>query len=174
MFGGLDLKAWLRIAALVFVVLLFPAGYLKGCSDEKGRFDAYKGQVKAAGEAQEQRTLKIIRDDKQAAKEADDAYKAQIDRITDSHAAILAKLRANARRSIVPPVPPAPAGGQGVEQNPAVVCFARDRLSQGLSGVLQRYGERAAASAQRGASAIAAIESCAGWAMKEWENGQRQ
>lgn len=65
---------YLRIALLVVVVLLFPLGYLKGCSDEKGRFDAFKGTVEAAGKAQLERTTKQTADDKKRKEKADEEH----------------------------------------------------------------------------------------------------
>lgn len=72
------MTAYIRMAAIVFVVLLFPAGYLKGCADEKERFDTFKAEVEAAGKAQQERTKATIAEDRKRKEKADEEHAAAI------------------------------------------------------------------------------------------------
>lgn len=162
-----DLGDAFRIAKIAFVVALFPAGFVAGCMDEKERFDAYRNLVAAVGEAQEARTKDRIASDLATKERIDREHKARIARLDLEHNAFVAELLASADSGIVPPVSAAPAGGGTGEGDRGVVCFARDRLSQGLSASLQRFADRYAEGVQRGASAIAGFETCASWALEE-------
>jgi hypothetical protein len=163
-----DVAGIIRIAAIIFVLLLFPLGYLKGCSDEKEDYDAFKATVAAAGKAQEDRTKARIADDKKAKERSDRDYQERIDRLNNLASRQHDELQHAASSSIVPTVPAAPRGsGSAAQQSANVVCFARDRLSQGISAELSSFAERFSASAQTGASAIAGFKACATWAIEE-------
>lgn len=157
----------IRLAVIIAICALFPAGYLKGCSDEKERFDAYRGQVEAQGRAQEERTKARIARDKQLVKESDDAHTNRMAAAGRTVDALVRELRAErARGSVVPPAPGAATGGPGVGANNAVVCFAGDRLREGVERSLEGFEERATALVQRGVAAIVLGETCAEWAVK--------
>lgn len=155
---------YIRLAAIVAVVLLFPAGYLKGCSDEKERFDEYRGAVEAVGQEQEKRTAARIADDNRLREEADHDHQEALRRIDARGVAALARVRDElARRSIVPAVPQAPGGG---DDPPA--CFDRGRLNAELVGVLERHAERLSRIAREGEGTAAAFATCQAWALKEY------
>jgi hypothetical protein len=113
---------YLRLAGIVLVVMLFPLGYLKGCSDEKERFEAYKGQVAAVGKAQEERTAARIALDNLLKEEADEDNRAAHARL---QSAIGELRRERARRSIVPA---APAGAT----SPDRITFDRAALDRAI------------------------------------------
>lgn len=163
----MTLTEYLRIAAIAFVVALFPAGFITGCIDEKERFDAYKSVVAATGKAQEERTADRIASDRATKARVDRDYAARLDRLTRDRADASAKLHEYASRSIVPTIPAPPHGGGAGEANRGIVCFARDRLSEGITASLQRFGGRFGESAQLGAGAISGFQACAGWAIEE-------
>lgn len=159
-------EAW-RIAKIAFVVALFPAGVVTGCMDEKERFDAYKAVVAAIGNAQEKRTADRIASDRATKERVDRDYQDRLDRLERDRSAIAAQLLEHASRSLLPAVPTPTASGGAVEVNSEVVCFARDRLSQGLSEGVRRFAGRFETGIHRGAAAITDFESCAGWALEE-------
>lgn len=163
----MTLSEYLRFAAIVFVVALFPAGFVTGCIDEKERFDAYKSVVAATGKAQEERTAARIASDLETKRRRDRDDKARRDRLERDLADTASKLQQYAGRGIVPPVPAPPAGGGAGEAERGIVCFDRDRLSEGLRDSLQRAGGRFAELAQRGAGGIAGFEACVAWALEE-------
>lgn len=122
---------YIRIAALVFVVLLFPLGYLKGCSDEKEEFDAFKAQVEAAGRAQEKRTKEIIAENKTAKEKADAENRA-------THAALDAeRLRKQRTRTIfLPATASGPASPTSASFDRANLEQALQRLDAGVQGLV--------------------------------------
>jgi hypothetical protein len=163
----LTLAQYARLAAIIFVVLLFPAGFIVGCVDEKDRFDTYRDQVKAAGEAQEKWTAGRILADKKLKKDTDDAWKKRMARLNREHDAFAAELLASAHLGLMPPAGPAAPGSGGAEEDgPNVVCFARDRLSEGISRELSSFAGRYAGGVQVGASAIAGFKACTEWALE--------
>lgn len=157
---------YLRIALLAFVVALFPLGYIKGCSDEKERFDSYKGEVAAAGKAQEERTAARIANDNMLKEEADHDHHEALRRLAAVHARALARMRADASGLIVPSVPAAPGSGAADDD---VACFGAGRLNELILGSLEHFLERAADVVQRGETAEAGFQACAEWAVKEWK-----
>lgn len=163
----MTLTEYLRLAAIVFVVALFPAGFVTGCIDEKERFDSYKALVAAAGKNQEDRTAARIVSDRQTKERLDREYQARTARLDSERAALVASLQQYASRSIVPAIPSTPEGGGTSAPNSGVICVARDRLSEGITTSLQRFAGRFGASSQRGASAIADFQACAVWALEE-------
>lgn len=141
-------------------------GYIKGCSDERERFDAFKAQVEAVGEAQRERTLARIAEAKLRKKEADDAHAKEMARLR-------ARLRDTERRmrdaldtggGPVPAVPGTPGSGDAS----GLICFDREALDRGLRGALERLLAGTAGVIARGDEARAALRACAEWAMKEY------
>lgn len=158
---------YVRVALLVFVVALFPAGFITGCVNEKERFDAYKALAAATGKAQEDRTAAHIANDKQAKQESDRAYQKKLSRLRADHDLDLARLRADADSSLLSAVPD--AAGRGDFVRPATLCYDRDKLDAGLRGSIQRFIERSSEIVQRGDVGNAGFQSCAEWALREWQ-----
>ena len=158
---------YLRFAMIALVVALFPAGFIAGCMDEKERFDHWKALQAAAGEAQEKRTKERIANAKQAKQEADRAHQKKLSDLRARHAVAVARLRADASRSVLPPVPD--AAGRSDFVRPETACFDRDKLDAGIRGSLQRFAERSAEIVQRGAVGAAGFDTCAAWALREWQ-----
>lgn len=138
---------WIRIAGLVFVVLLFPLGYLKGCSDEKEDFDAFKAQVEAAGKAQEDHTKVIIQRDRAEKEKADAQNRADIADLNE-------RLRHQRTRTIVLPAPAAcPASADAAARYRDAYQRAYRELVAGLR-----------AEADRGSKAVVDLNTAKKWA----------
>ena len=149
---------------LLILGALLVGAYVKGCSDEKARFDSYKLAVKAVGEAQEARTKERIAKDKLAKKEADDAHAEKLKDLTARNTATVKRLqRELTSLRILPTVPGAAEGGTGL------LCFQADELERRMDGALAKLLDRTAGVLQRGAEAGAVAETCSAWAMKEWK-----
>lgn len=153
----LDYKTWALGAAFLISSLLGLQEY--------GRFASYRATVAAIGKAQDERTATRIESDRQTKERIDRDHKARVATLNRDLA--VAKLRERAGSSLLPTVPTAPPGSGGGEADRGIVCFSRERLSQGLSASLQRFAGQLEGSIQRGASAIAGFESCALWAIEE-------
>lgn len=141
---------YIRLAALVFVVLLFPAGYLKGCADEKERFDDFKAMVEAAGKAQEDRTAARIAHDGLLKEEADEENRMARDRLL----AAIRKLRSERPSgSFVP-------AAASCTDRPAAACLDRAILERAIrdldAGVQGLVDE--------GSSAVTDLDSAKRWA----------
>ena len=164
----------IRIAAVIFVVALFPLGYLKGCSDEKEKYDEFKSRVEAEGKAQEKRTAERVAAEKLAKEKSDAQWQSRVDRLNNLSTRQSDELQQYARRSIVPPAPaPAGSGGSAAQLPADAICFSRAGLSGGIDASLQKFGGRLAASAQQGATAIAGFKECAAWALNLSPGGVR-
>jgi len=149
---------------LLIIGALLVGAYVKGCTDEKARFDSYKLAVKAVGDAQEARTREKIAAQKLAKKETDDAHAAKIQDLTARNAATVKRLqRELASLRILPAVPGAAEGGTGL------LCFQADELERRMDGALAKLLDRTAGVLQRGGEAATVAETCATWAMKEWK-----
>lgn len=145
-----DVTAYIRIAGIVIVLLLFPLGYLKGCSDEKEDFDAYKATVAAAGKAQEERTKVRIAEDKKAKEKAD----AEHDKVLAALNARIASLRARRTDSgFMPPATPGTA-------SPDVATFNRSELERAL----RTLDSEVQGIADEGSKAVIDLDAAKAWA----------
>lgn len=73
----------------------------------------------------------------------------------------------DARSSLMSGLPDAPGSGDGVSAGSPVICFARERLREGLDGAMAAAEERVAELVERGALAIDVLETCATWAVEQ-------
>jgi hypothetical protein len=116
---------------------LLATGYVKGCSDERDARVLLEARIEAMTEAEEKRQEEEIaaRQRITNAREAEHALLAAI------HRDELARVRAAARRSVVPPAP------EGTKR-PDLACFDRAELDAALGayrrGVAELVGEGAA------------------------------
>lgn len=153
-----------------FVGLLLAVGvggYIKGCSDERDRFERFKAQVEAVAEAQRQQTLNRIAEARLRAKEAEDAHRKELDRLRARARDAERRMRdAIAGSSPVPTVPGAAEGGAGT------ICFDREALDRGIRGALARFLEGATGIVAQGDEAREAFRACAEWAMREYAAGR--
>ncbi len=158
--GSLPWAAGIVLAAAV-------GGYLKGCSDERERFEAFKAQVEAVGKAQHERTLARIAEAKARQKEAEDAHRKELEALRARARDAERRMRdALAGGSPVPAVPRAAEGGAGT------ICFDREALDRGLRGALERLLAGTAGIVVRGDEAASAFRACAEWAMKEYRENR--
>lgn len=131
--------------------------------------DAARSQVAemtAAARVQEERTKAEVTRQKTITEESDRAHKKRLDRL-DADARRLKLELQHASAGIVPAVPDAAGDRGSAALDPAVVCFARDRLSRGIEAQLSSFAERYAGSVLAGAGAIAGFQTCATWAIEE-------
>lgn len=146
---------------VAIVGALVASAYVKGCSDEKERFDDYKSMVKAVGEAQEARTKTWIAQGKANKEKADATYERVVHNLLDNLDAAERRLRvANASSSIVPAAGPVAQGGDG-----DTVCFSQRILNDGIRGGLERALGQFAGIVRKGEKADALGKLCAAWAV---------
>jgi hypothetical protein len=149
---GVFLNPWVLVILGVIVVSAFFYGLNIGNS----RLESYQIAVKAVGQAQEDRTLRRIKDDKRIKKEADDAYKTKFGSVVTRNRALLAKLRKDTGGSVLPPVPAGAA-------SPDRAAFDRAELDRALreftSGAAELIGE--------GDKAVIGLDTAKGWAAEQ-------
>jgi hypothetical protein len=100
MFGISD-KLTLVLAAVIAAASVFAAGYWKGYSGEKEKFDAYKVEVQTIAKAQEENTKRIIESQKQITQKAEKQHEKDV----SSLRAIYDRLRKSTSSSAVSAVP---------------------------------------------------------------------
>lgn len=163
---------WVLLGALAAAVGIFLWGLHLG----EAQLEAFQAKVEAAGQVHEawraqrikdQKAITIRRDTRHA-KAIEDDKKRSADAITG----LERMLDTGAARRIVPAVPGAAAGGNGLE--PAGrLCFAADQLNAGVGAALQRFVRRLGAGStallQRGDVARINFETCAGWALDQYQ-----
>lgn len=147
----MTLQGFIRAAILIFVVALFPAGFVVGCLDEKDRHEQTKAAVRAAGEAREKATREQEIRDRQAKLETEmnhaNELKARDARFSALYARYAKLLNTPSSSSLVSgrtagSTEPVPASG--------VVCFKHDELERGIQQALGRFAIRALQLLQRG------------------------
>lgn len=154
------LQPWFYVALGLAAVAGFSGGTYLGAL----RLENFELAVARAGDAQNAVTAFLRQRQQDINKEINDAHVIRLGNLGNE----LERLRKRPRSSVVPPVPETTSGSPGAQPHHAVICFARDGLREGLDGLLLRYGERVAALAAEGAGAIAELETCAAWAMKQY------
>lgn len=140
-----------RLAGIVVVVLLFPAGFVVGCMHEEERFEEHLAADKAIGEAQAAKTAAI--------KDADRKRKELADEENEHDLAVLrgtiARLRADrADRSIVPAAPAASKCPDGQ------ACFDRAELQRAL----ERYRDAVRGLADESSEVAVQLDTARRWA----------
>lgn len=145
---------------LFAIIGLIVGGYVKGCSDEKGRFDQFKAQVEATGEAQRKMNLARIANDKKAQKEVEDARKNSAPARVERVARIGSGLRANAGRGITAPAAPGPAGPV------QTACYDLGKLDAGIRASFDRLLDRLTPILQSGAEGLDDAGWWRTWALK--------
>lgn len=158
----LDPKVWILLA------LVGAATYMKGCSDEKQRFDDFVQAAERLGKQQEAWAKEISARNNRSKQEVERAAKVERDRLIAEHAVALERVRRNADRNELPrgrpgtakPVPP--GGGAGIATAPKpeqpkpsnVICYDADRLNAGVRAAYDRLLERAGRLVQRGTDGL--------------------
>ena len=150
--GGFLVEYW-RILAVVGIVGL---SYVKGCSDEKERFDAYKDQLAAAGEAHEKWAARYRASQKAITRGKELDHEARIAALRGSNSDLARQLLSATGSVRVVSIVPKPAPGG---TDPGQVCFdqaqldarilaaverlraSRETLLRGALGILQRGDE---------------------------------
>lgn len=115
-------------AVLYTALVVVPPSYIKGCSDERSRFEDFKQGVEVLGQAHEQIAKATALRHQNVAQGVQDENSRALRSLADLYGGLL---NAPPRRS---PVPPAPATAAGVE---AKVCYSQDDLSRGLAEALR-------------------------------------
>lgn len=164
--GGRFPLAFGLVAALVL------GAYVKGCSDERERHEAFRAQVEAIGKAQHERTLARIAEAKLRKKEADDAHAKEIAALRRRVADAERRMR-DAIHASGGPVPAVPGTAESSPSGEGLVCFQRDELDRGIRAALERFLVGTAGVLSRGDEARTAFKTCAEWALKEFEGGTR-
>lgn len=139
--------SYLRIAGIVVMVLLFPAGVVVGCVDEKERFDAHLKLDKAIGKAADERRRTTIAADKKR-KDAADA----------ENSAALAALAGRLRDARSRPVS-APAACPSSPDGAARFRTESDRAYRDFVEGLRAEGERCS-------KALIGLNTAKGWAVR--------
>lgn len=155
---------WRTVAVLVLVGVL--GAYAMVMRLERDAARAKIAEMTAAAKLQEERTKAEITRQKTITEESDRAHKKRLDRL-DADARRLKLELQHASAGVVPAVPDAAGDRGSATLEPAVFCFARDRLSRGIEAELSSFAERYAGSVLAGAGAIAGFQTCATWALEE-------
>jgi len=142
------------------ILALVAGAYVKGCSDEKERFDRFKGGVEAVGKAQEERTAERIRRDKQLQLEAENAHKAALNKLTGQYERYIARLRDNPGRGNVPTT----GTSTGYVVREGDICFDREQLASGMGEADRILREGAARLLRKGEEALTDSAGWGGWA----------
>lgn len=137
-------------------------GYLKGCSDEKERFESFKVAVEAAGEAQAKATKERIARQKQVTKEVSDANVKALAGLAARLADARRSLREYASRSAVP------AASTSAGRPEGEVCYDNAELGRRVDEALRVFSERTLELIRRGEEALIDRKS---WA--DWDEGQK-
>lgn len=132
-------------------------GYLKGCSDEKERFDDFKVAVHAVGKAQEDATKKTIARQKQVTQEVTDANVKALAGLAARLADARRELREYSSRGAVPAAPTSTGRPQGE------VCYDNAELGRRVDAALRVFSERTLELIRRGEEAMIDRKSWADW-----------
>lgn len=141
----------IRLAIILFVVGLFPAGFITGCQHEKERHDQTKAYYKALGERQEKETKDRIDKDKADKSKVEIAHAKSIkdrqDKFSSLYARYAGMLNDNSHSGIVSGHP---SGAGEPVQKIGAVCFNGDGLDLKIRQALSRFATGAVELLQRG------------------------
>lgn len=145
---------------MIALIALVCGAYVKGCSDERERFDDFKDELAAASKRQEEWRKRRVDTQRDITAEADRSHAAALDTARKRSDALAKQLRERASTSLVPTSPNAPSdnptGGE--------VCFDRAKLDGGIREAVDKFLGRSLPSVQRGSEKVAALIHCvAAW-----------
>lgn len=147
------------------LVVMMALSYVKGCSDEKERFESYKEAVEAVGRVAEQRAKEETARRGALTKEKDDAWKKRIAELDRDNADLHDRLRTDTSRGVLPTVSGAAEGGSGAN----LLCFERDKLERGVGAALDGLLAGSTEILRRGDRRAAALAACGSWAIEQWK-----
>lgn len=119
-------------AVLYTALAVVPPAYIKGCSDEKSRFEDFKRGVEVLGRAHEEMAKATALRHTGIAKEVEHENAAALRTLADLYSGLL---NAPPRTRIVPAPSPGPAGTE------EKVCYSGDDLSRGMEAALREFEE---------------------------------
>jgi len=140
----------IRIVLLVVVICLFPAGFVTGCVNEKGRHDQTKAAVRATAQIQEQRAKEQQERDNRAKLETEANHAKAIEihrrKFSSLYTRYAQLLDAPSGSSIV-----SGSSSGAAELVPAGrVCFDAQELERGVQQALGRFALGALGGLQSG------------------------
>lgn len=151
------LGGYVRMFLALVVVLLFPLGYLKGCSDERKHFVRYQAQVEAIGELHAVRVARVMIEQQRITKEVTNELRAKVEALDADNRLLADRLRAALARARIVPGPRKPAAGN---KDPSRVCFDGPKLDQRIREGLRELSESLGESIHRGAGGLIALGAC--------------
>jgi len=105
---GLSAVAIRWIGGILLILAIIFGIYYKGRLDERELFNAYKAEVKAAADAQEEKTKQIEAKNKRLNEETKNAYNTQLANLRAYYG-----MRINKSTGSLPPIPTTPGGADG-------------------------------------------------------------
>lgn len=151
---------------LIAVALLIASAYVKGCSDEKERFDEYKALVTAVGQAQERWAAAHRTAQKALTSRMEKAYEMDLALLRHSNAGLAEQLRlATTSTRIVPSVPDTATG----DLKPSLSCFEGDQLDAGIQLALGKLLAGITGLFQKCAESALEGRACAAWVLEQWK-----
>jgi len=134
------------IRAVVYTALILgPAAYMKGCSDEALRFESFKGGVEAIGKQAELNTHARIEQDKRIALEVMNENSAAFRILADINTRLH---NARASSSIVP------NSNNSTQAAGGTVCYSQTNLNRTMGESLQRLRDATHRILQQGDEAL--------------------
>jgi hypothetical protein len=147
---------WLAIAGILAAAAAW--GAAKMHAHDEREFDAYREEVKLAGDRQNELTRQVTTAQAQLKEISDAEWKTKHDAAVGALAA--AQLRLDQARRDRRLVPAAPAGAGSGDR----LCLSRDELDRGLREAIGRLQQRALAVAAEGQRGIDIASTCSSWA----------
>jgi hypothetical protein len=146
---------WLAIAGILAAAAAW--GAAKMHAHDEREFDAYREEVKLAGDRQNELTQQITAAQAQLKEISDAEWKTKHDAAVGALAAARLRLAAGRDRRLVPAAPSRAGGGDRL-------CLSRDQLDRGLREAVGRLQQRALAVAAEGQRGIDIAGTCSSWA----------
>lgn len=154
---------YVRLAVLVLLVLLFPAGFVTGCVYRAEQAKSYEDAVEREGKRAEKLRGERVAQQLKDQQEVRDELRKKIEELERRRAPAVAGMRADARRGVVAGAAAAAPGGQGAGDKGALTdaaCFSRDNLDRRIQLALDNFLGGVAPVLQRGDAALAALGAC--------------
>lgn len=153
----------LLIKGLIFLALIAGA-YVKGCSDEKGRFDEHLAVDEAINKAQVEWVTARVAASKATKQEVDNAYRARLKELNSDNAALLDRMRLDLSAKPIVSTLPGTAGSSNDTS-----CFNTTSLNERIRDALGKALAGTLGVLQRGESEYLILDACATWALKEYK-----